>query len=978
MELLYNPDRMPEEEIKATFVAREQLVGELVALVEGQPDGAGMQHAVIIAPRGMGKTTVMLMVKFALKDRGLDDRWQAVKFPEESYGVYDLADFWIETLELIAADTADTELRRFADSLKTKYPNNDELQEAAYAALKDWRRKHGKRLLLLVENFDQILGQINDERDNARLRDVLMNDGVVMFLGGATTFFKEARAYDEPLYNFFKIYDLADLQFAQMQELLRRRAAVDRIPDFEEKLKANTSRLRSLEYFTGGSPRLALMLYRVVSQSDVTEVRRALEKLLDEVTPYYKAKVETLPAQQRKILDHIARVSGETNEGLTPTEIAEAVRLSPNQVSAQLKRLAELGYVRAANLRGRSSYYTLSEPLYAIWHQMRFGRNAHRRMLWLINFLKVWYAAEEMGTESERLNTRFRDHVRADRMREARDTLEHHRYLAEAMEDDPLRAHAMDDVIRGYLELEDDETVRNELLAGIKLEALTEETLVQLGETGCISEEQIKVARAARLLSAPSPQEAKIAEQKGLAAIAHFVRKKSANIWYFRGLSIYRDARDNSQSYRERRFEEAVANFDRALRIDPDKYKAWLYRCYALRSLGRYDDAMSSYDRAAEINPSCLGSSEYPSFVTNHGWHEKAIVSYDKALKIKPDDHNIWRNRGDALCELGRYEEAIASYDRALEIKPDSRRNWGGRGFALYALRRYEEAVASYDRELEIKARNYIADTLYGRGIALHALGREKEAIASCRRGLEIHWACSYSRYCHDSMLCKLGRYEEALALNDLALRVEPEAHRELLSKRGDLLANLGRNEEAIAIYDLLLNVGGHYDGDLRRGIVLTRLGRYDEAIAIYDRLVIGRYSDYYKHEAWFNRGFVFLKRFVDLAKQNELSQATQNWNEALESGRRSEMLKSRLSEDKDWPNEVSEALLEVAQMGHLSFARELVTKAEMEERLFPLARAIDYLQTSDEALIEKLSPEVRGIVEEVVAKLKVTSQIGS
>src|SRR5207244_1899902 len=147
--------------------------------------------------------------------------------------------------------------------------------------------------------------QINDERDNARLRDVLMNDGTIMILGGATTFFKEARAYDQPLYNFFKLYNLADLKFGQMQELLRCRATLDRIADFDAKLKRNASRLRALGYFTGGNPRLVLMLYRVVSHSDVTEVRRALEKLLDEVTPYYKAKVETLPPQQRKILDHL-------------------------------------------------------------------------------------------------------------------------------------------------------------------------------------------------------------------------------------------------------------------------------------------------------------------------------------------------------------------------------------------------------------------------------------------------------------------------------------------------------------------------------------------------------------------------------------------------------------------------------------------------------------------------------------------------
>src|SRR5215468_4376068 len=133
MELLYNPDQMPESEVKETFVARERLLEDLVELIKGQPDGAGVQHAVIIAPRGIGKTTILLMVKFAIKDRGLANQWQPVKFPEESYGVYDLADLWLETLYLIAADTTNAELRKLADDLKTKYPNNDELQEAAYA-----------------------------------------------------------------------------------------------------------------------------------------------------------------------------------------------------------------------------------------------------------------------------------------------------------------------------------------------------------------------------------------------------------------------------------------------------------------------------------------------------------------------------------------------------------------------------------------------------------------------------------------------------------------------------------------------------------------------------------------------------------------------------------------------------------------------------------------------------------------------------
>lgn len=238
--------------ISSSNVARQGLIDELVSLIGSQPDGPGVQHVVIIAPRGMGKTTVLLMLQFAVRDSELAKRWQAVRFSEESYGIYDLSDFWIEALSRLAAHTDDAELLGRAEGLRVKYPDNDDLQEAGLALIKDWRRTHGRRLVLLVDNFDMILEQINDERDNARLRDVLMNDGTMMLIGGATTFFREARAYDQPLYNFFRIYNLENLRFEQMQELLRSRAEIDKIPNFEATLKANESRLRVLEYFTGG------------------------------------------------------------------------------------------------------------------------------------------------------------------------------------------------------------------------------------------------------------------------------------------------------------------------------------------------------------------------------------------------------------------------------------------------------------------------------------------------------------------------------------------------------------------------------------------------------------------------------------------------------------------------------------------------------------------------------------------------------
>src|ERR1044071_7952911 len=98
MELFYNPERMSETEIKETFVAHKWLVDEIMASLAQQPDGAGVQHAIIVAPRGMGKTTVMLMLRFAVLNSEVAQHWQPVLFPEESYEIYDLADLWLPVL----------------------------------------------------------------------------------------------------------------------------------------------------------------------------------------------------------------------------------------------------------------------------------------------------------------------------------------------------------------------------------------------------------------------------------------------------------------------------------------------------------------------------------------------------------------------------------------------------------------------------------------------------------------------------------------------------------------------------------------------------------------------------------------------------------------------------------------------------------------------------------------------------------------
>ncbi len=162
--------------------------------------------------------------------------------------------------------------------------------------------------------------------------------------------------------------------------------------------------------------------------------------------------------------------------------------------------------------------------------------------------------------------------------------------------------------------------------------------------------------------------------------------------------------------------------------------------------------------------------------------YERAIVSYDKALELKPDHYYSWNSRGRALYFLNRYQEAIASYDKALAIQPGYYSAWDNRGDVLVYLKRYEEAIASYDKALAIQPNYYYAWN--SRGVTLHFLNRYEEAIASYNKALEIqpnsHFMTWFNR---GKALYSLGRYEEAVLSYNRALEIKPDFHTATLYK---------------------------------------------------------------------------------------------------------------------------------------------------------------------------------------------------
>src|ERR1035438_10678767 len=85
------------------------------------------------------------------------------------------------------------------------------------------------------------------------------------------------------------------------------------------------------------------------------------------------------------------------------------------------------------------------------------------------------------------------------------------------------------------------------------------------------------------------------------------------------------------------------------------------------------------------------------------GQYEAAIVEWEKALKLGPNEANIYLNLGVALARLGKSNEAMAQYQKALEINPAAVEVLVRLGIALAEAGRFDEAIARYRKVLEIR-----------------------------------------------------------------------------------------------------------------------------------------------------------------------------------------------------------------------------------------------------------------------------------
>ena len=149
-----------------------------------------------------------------------------------------------------------------------------------------------------------------------------------------------------------------------------------------------------------------------------------------------------------------------------------------------------------------------------------------------------------------------------------------------------------------------------------------------------------------------------------------------------------------------------------------------------------------------------------------------SILSYRRALELKPDYLEACYNLGNVLNILGKLDEAVASYKKVLDINPNHADAHCGLGILYRQLGNPDEAVASYKRALTITPLS--ADVYLSLGVVLREQEKVDEAVECFNKALEIqpNYAEAYSNL--GSTLHELGSLDASIACFRRALEVKP------------------------------------------------------------------------------------------------------------------------------------------------------------------------------------------------------------
>jgi len=218
-------------------------------------------------------------------------------------------------------------------------------------------------------------------------------------------------------------------------------------------------------------------------------------------------------------------------------------------------------------------------------------------------------------------------------------------------------------------------------------------------------------------------------------------------------------------------FDMAARLYQDAVELEPRFSEALERHGELLDITGQSSLAHEKYETARRVRAGIRPGPADRHFVLRQRGHFLGeIMAYDAVLKSLKKNTLPYLARGNAYLAAGWPEKALVDYDRAIRLKRNLPEAIALKGEALSMLGRYPEAIQAFDAAHGARPRD--ADILNGRGIARMALGLVSEANADWQQQFQLLQGNSQAQAC---VALRLADYAKAAPLLEVAIQKDPD-----------------------------------------------------------------------------------------------------------------------------------------------------------------------------------------------------------
>lgn len=278
----------------------------------------------------------------------------------------------------------------------------------------------------------------------------------------------------------------------------------------------------------------------------------------------------------------------------------------------------------------------------------------------------------------------------------------------------------------------------------------------------------------------------------------------------------------------------ALADFNQAIRFNPDDEDVQEAFGQMLYELRRYDEADAIYRRIVSINPtSVMGYMGIGRDAYAMGNYEEAIRQYDNVIKMYDDYSSGYAFRAESYLKLGKYIEAVDDITKSLSIDNDAK--------AHHYLFEFPDnqttLIVTKLKGMAVK-NPHDAEWWYYIGQLYNSKKMYRDAIEAVRKAYDIDAHPVFLEMIADCSR-ELGDYTQALEAISLAQQMRPD-DLDLISSKADILGESGDVDGALAEWTRYIDkspdfFGGYY----RRGFFKDLSQQTDAAIEDYDMSIM-------------------------------------------------------------------------------------------------------------------------------------------